>query len=413
MNDIAIRSTNLSKCYKLGARQHTKSIREAFTNALYSPFRSPSTNGVVHALKDVTFDVYKGEAIGIIGANGAGKSTLLKILSRITEPTAGCVDVEGRVGSLLEVGTGFHSELTGRENVYLNAAILGMKKAEITRKFDEIVAFAGVERFIDTPIKRYSSGMHLRLGFAVAAHLEPDILVIDEVLAVGDMQFQKKCLGKMDDIARGGRTVLFVSHDTGAVRRLCQRAIWLDKGQLVRQGAAEDIVRDYEMSYVSVSGNGVHAAERPPDETGKSGFFVKRVELLNECGKHSDIFRYGENMFLRVHMEGEVIERYTLAFCIYSESGQLLSVGASGAYHDKYFDPSVRTIGIKVGPLTLTSGQYWIGFIVHAGQDRIDDWWRAIPFSIVECRPWPTNWEVPAHREGVFVLQQSFWEADE
>ena len=197
------------------------------------------------ALKDVSFEIQQGEAVGIIGRNGAGKSTLLKLLSRITEPTTGRIRLRGRVVSLLEVGTGFHPELTGRENIFLNGAILGMSRAEIRKKFDEIVAFADVEKFLDTPVKRYSSGMYMRLAFAVAAHLEPEILVVDEVLAVGDAAFQKKCLGKMQDVSKGGRTVLFVSHNMGAVTSLCRTAIWLHQGQVVKTGPAREIVDEY------------------------------------------------------------------------------------------------------------------------------------------------------------------------
>jgi lipopolysaccharide transport system ATP-binding protein len=200
------------------------------------------------ALKDVSFQVNEGERVGIIGRNGAGKSTLLKILSRVTDPTEGHISIKGRVGSLLEVGTGFHPELTGRENIYLNGAILGMSKSEIERKFDEIVAFSEVEKFLDTPVKRYSSGMYVRLAFAVAAHLEPEILVVDEVLAVGDAQFQKKCLGKMGDVTRQGRTILFVSHNMTAVQSLCSRAIWLDNGKVSRDGEASDVISEYLQS---------------------------------------------------------------------------------------------------------------------------------------------------------------------
>ncbi|MDR3458634.1 MAG: ABC transporter ATP-binding protein [Verrucomicrobiae bacterium] len=197
------------------------------------------------ALKDVSFEIRHGEVVGIIGRNGAGKSTLLKLLSRITEPTTGRIRLRGRVASLLEVGTGFHPELTGRENIFLNGAILGMGKAEITRKFDEIVAFAEVEKFLDTPVKRYSSGMYVRLAFAVAAHLEPEILIVDEVLAVGDASFQKKCLGKMQDVSKGGRTVLFVSHNMGAITSLCQTGIWMQQGRLIKTGLARAIVDEY------------------------------------------------------------------------------------------------------------------------------------------------------------------------
>lgn len=243
---------NLGKRYSVGERQqrHT-TLRESLIGAVREPFeRLRRRNGSAEretfwALENVNFDVLPGEVVGIIGRNGAGKSTLLKILSRITEPTTGRVDLYGRVGSLLEVGTGFHSELTGRENVYLNGAVLGMKKAEIDSKFDEIVAFAEVDRFIDTPVKRYSSGMQMRLAFAVAAHLEPEILVVDEVLAVGDVAFQKKCLGKIEDVATHGRTVLFVSHNMSVLRHLCSRGVLLSEGRVARIGRIDEAINDY------------------------------------------------------------------------------------------------------------------------------------------------------------------------
>lgn len=253
---------NLGKKYTLHHKQREQytALRDvlsnrvaAFGKRLLHPFtaKSGGTSQLTPsaedfwALKDVSFEVKQGDRIGIIGRNGAGKSTLLKILSRITEPTAGSVRIRGRVASLLEVGTGFHPELTGRENIFLNGAILGMGRAEIARKFDEIVAFAEVERFLDTPVKRYSSGMYVRLAFAVAAHLEPEILVVDEVLAVGDAQFQKKCLGRMEEIGREGRTVLFVSHNLAAVNTLCNSAIWLDKGLFAGSGRTDEVVRDF------------------------------------------------------------------------------------------------------------------------------------------------------------------------
>lgn len=239
---------NLSKLYHIGLRQHSGSLRESITNLAKNPIGWLSRNGSreeLWALNNVSFDVREGELVGIIGSNGAGKSTLLKILSRITEPTSGQVKLSGRVGSLLEVGTGFHPELTGRENIFLNGAILGMKRQEIARKFDQIVAFSEIERFIDTPVKFYSSGMYVRLAFSVAAHLEPDILIVDEVLAVGDAAFQKKCLGKMDDVAGHGRTVLFVSHSMAAVRKLCSRAICLQSGEIVHDGASDDVTEKY------------------------------------------------------------------------------------------------------------------------------------------------------------------------
>ncbi|MCL4486509.1 MAG: ABC transporter ATP-binding protein [Chloroflexi bacterium] len=249
MTDLAIHVENLGKRYKIGALQKRHdTLRDALAGAfkrLNVPTLERSNDAHIWALKDVSFDVKRGEVVGIIGRNGAGKSTLLKILSRITKPTEGLVDIHGRVGSLLEVGTGFHPELTGRENIYLNGAILGMHRVDIDRKFDEIVAFAEIEKFIDTPVKHYSSGMYVRLAFAVAAHLEPEILLVDEVLAVGDAAFQKKCLGKMGDVAKEGRTILFVSHNLEAIQRICQKAMMLEDGRVAQSGNTRDVVEVY------------------------------------------------------------------------------------------------------------------------------------------------------------------------
>jgi lipopolysaccharide transport system ATP-binding protein len=257
MSDLAIRCEGVAKQYRIGERERYRALRDTLTEAVTAPFRRVRSaiqggkgrpaNGTptIWALKDISFEVKAGEVVGIIGRNGAGKSTLLKILSRITWPTRGAADIYGRVGSLLEVGTGFHPELTGRENVYLNGAILGMTKAEVARKFDEIVAFAELEQFIDTPVKRYSSGMYMRLAFAVAAHLDPEIMLVDEVLAVGDTQFQSKCLGKMQDVSRSGRTVLFVSHSMPSIRRLCTRGLLLSNGEIEFDGPVEDAIERY------------------------------------------------------------------------------------------------------------------------------------------------------------------------
>jgi len=257
MNDISIRVENLGKQYQIGAIQGRKNFREALIDGLTIPFRrigkmvsghvssAAELSEIIWALREVSFEIKQGESVGIIGRNGSGKSTLLKILSRITEPTKGFAEIHGRVGSLLEVGTGFHQELTGRENIYLNGAILGMKKTEINQQFDEIVSFSEVGRFIDTPVKHYSSGMYLRLAFAVAAHLQPDILLVDEVLAVGDARFQKKCLNKMKDVGQAGRTVLFVSHNMQAITRLCQRTILLDEGKMIADGPSHQVVSKY------------------------------------------------------------------------------------------------------------------------------------------------------------------------
>jgi lipopolysaccharide transport system ATP-binding protein len=241
---------NVSKQYHIGAaRKAPATLRETLSGVARSPLKSLRGNGspdeILWALKDITFDVQPGEVVGIVGRNGAGKSTLLKVLSRITEPTTGRIELYGKVGSLLEVGTGFHPELTGRENVYLNGSILGMSRAEIERKFDEIVAFSEIEKFLETPVKRYSSGMYVRLAFAVAAHLEPEILIVDEVLAVGDVNFQKKCLGKMNEISAEGRTVLFVSHSVNSVRRLCSRTLVINEGRVIADGPTSESLRCY------------------------------------------------------------------------------------------------------------------------------------------------------------------------
>jgi homopolymeric O-antigen transport system ATP-binding protein len=267
MNDMAIKVENLGKLYRIGTQQERyPTLRETLVRSFVRPFHrmrlkfrssnvqpfdklvAGSGDDFIWALKGVSFDVKQGEVVGIIGRNGAGKSTLLKILAHITEPTEGRVSLRGRVGSLLEVGTGFHPELTGRENIYLNGAILGMKKVEIERKFDEIVAFAEIEKFLDTPVKHYSSGMYVRLAFAVAAHMEPDILLIDEVLAVGDVSFQKKCLGKMGQVAGEGRTVLFVSHDMVAVRSLCKGVFLIESGKIMATGSADEVINKYIIS---------------------------------------------------------------------------------------------------------------------------------------------------------------------
>jgi len=284
MTDIAIRVDNLSKLYHIGrAQQRHDTLRDALVSVLKRSNVGASEHPEdLWALKDVSFEVRRGEAIGIIGRNGAGKSTLLKVLSRITEPTAGRVILEGRVASLLEVGTGFHPELTGRENIYLNGAILGMRRAEIERKFDEIVAFAEIERFLDTPVKRYSSGMYVRLAFAVAAHMEPEILLVDEVLAVGDAAFQKKCLGKMGTVAKEGRTVLFVSHNMTAVQSLCETSVLLGGGTIAALGATEDVIAAY-LAVGTRAGAVQFDIATPRQGTGTAQYIGARV--LSDAGK--------------------------------------------------------------------------------------------------------------------------------
>jgi lipopolysaccharide transport system ATP-binding protein len=306
MSRPAIEAHELGKAYRIGLKAEThKTFREAVVRAFRSSLRrfgKPGSGRETHelfwALKDVSFAIAPGEAIGIIGRNGAGKSTLLKILSRITEPTQGTARLRGRVASLLEVGTGFHHELTGRENIYLNGAILGMKKAEIDRKFDEIVAFSEIEKFLDTPVKRYSSGMYVRLAFAVAAHLDPEILIVDEVLAVGDAAFQKKCLGKMQDVAtNSGRTVFFVSHNMVAIRSLCPRALVLDKGRVIFDGDVEAGIEHYERN---ISAGGEAGIIRPPVDESLAMQIIE-VELVDGEGQRTSKVDLFEPLRVRVH----------------------------------------------------------------------------------------------------------------
>ncbi len=309
MSDISIRVEHISKRYRLGEREPYKSLREVVSRAAATPLgwmhrngRPAADNGLGYfwALDDISFEIKLGEAVGIIGRNGAGKSTLLKILSRITKPTRGQAQIYGRVGSLLEVGTGFHPELTGRENIYLNGTILGMKRKEIERKFDEIVAFAEVEKFLDTPVKRYSSGMYVRLAFAVAAHLEPEILLVDEVLAVGDAGFQKKCLGKMGDIASEGRTVLFVSHNMAAILSLCERCFVVDKGQIITDTKAKMAVDRY-LSMISEEQSNSASIFHLASREGNQRLRFCEINFLDPDTKENlSLLRAGQSIIIRV-----------------------------------------------------------------------------------------------------------------
>lgn len=303
---VAVRAENLGKRYRIGTaetRFRYGLLRDVLSDVVTTPIRLAKRLGrngsggagkgtFIWALEDVSFDVEEGRVLGIVGRNGAGKSTLLKVLSRVTEPTVGSVTIRGRVGSLLEVGTGFHPELTGRENIYMNGAVLGMMRAEIDRKFDEIVAFSEVEKFVDTPVKRYSSGMYLRLAFAVAAHLEPEILVVDEVLAVGDAEFQKKCLGKMGDVAQQGRTVLFVSHNMSAILRLTQETIVLRKGRLVKRAPTQEAVDFYLASGQAETGERVWEPDEIP--AAAAPFRPVALRIKNKDGRVIDTVRSTE-----------------------------------------------------------------------------------------------------------------------
>ena len=336
MAPIMIRTEGLGKRYRLGTVRRPRSFRESLTGIVAAPFRGLARLGrgaaqptaeMMWALQDVSLEVRHGEVLGVIGRNGAGKSTLLKILSRITEPTTGYAEIRGRVGSLLEVGTGFHPELTGRDNVYLNGSILGMTRADIARRFDAIVAFAEVDRFVDTPIKHYSSGMHLRLAFAVAAHLEPEILLVDEVLAVGDAAFQRKCLRRMGDVAEEGRTVLFVSHNLTAVQGLCARAIRLDGGKVVEEGTPATVVAHYLQEAASALSQQVWP--EPATAPGNDRARLRRVCVRPADGQSTDPITTRMPVTLEFEYwnlrPGALL---SLAFHLYNEEGVLVFASA-------------------------------------------------------------------------------------
>lgn len=343
-NDVDIRVEGLGKRYQLGQtldltrtfREMLMSVpayarhkaRQALTAGRAASSQDPETpEGTFWALRDINFEIKRGEVVGIIGRNGAGKSTLLKILSRVTHPTAGRAEIRGRVGALLEVGTGFHPELTGRENVYLNGAILGMRRAEIDRKFDEIVAFAEVDQFLETPVKRYSSGMRVRLGFAVAAHLEPEILVVDEVLSVGDAAFRKKCLGKMKDVSGHGRTVLFISHNMPSIRSLCPRAILLENGRIHRDGPASEVIKDY----LGETTGGLHRRTWNAADEKVPGDDIVRLQSVQlrapGCEESQGQFECGDPIELEVVYRTTRISRVVLQFVVKDGEGQVIFLG--------------------------------------------------------------------------------------
>jgi lipopolysaccharide transport system ATP-binding protein len=329
----AIRVQHLGKCYRIehaasGRNVRYRTLRESLIEAAARPIRrlrNPSFSGATEdfwALKDVDFQVEPGEVVGVIGANGAGKSTLLKILTKITDPTCGEADLWGRVGSLLEVGTGFHPELTGRENIFLNGAILGMTRAEIRRQFDAMVDFSGVEKFLDTPVKRYSSGMKVRLAFSVAAHLQPEILLIDEVLAVGDAEFQRKCLGKMDDVAKSGRTVLFVSHDMGAISQLCSRCLLFHEGQIASDGPTNEVISDYQST--ATTDGYIDLEEWRVDRLGPGPSRITFLELLDNADQRRTRFGYGEDIVFRFGVRSSPGARLIANVIVYNGMGQMI-----------------------------------------------------------------------------------------
>lgn len=379
MTDIAIRVQDLGKQFKIGMQvDRYRTLRDTLVEAARRPVRMLRGGGSVStesiwALSGVTFDVSKGAVLGVIGRNGAGKSTLLKILSRVTEPSAGFAEIHGRVGSLLEVGTGFHPELTGRENIGLNGAILGMKRAEIARKFDEIVDFSGVEKFIDTPVKRYSSGMYLRLAFAVAAHMEPEILVVDEVLAVGDAEFQRKCLGKMSDVASEGRTVLFVSHNMSAILRLTQETIVLEKGKMVLRAPSQQAVDYYLTSGFAHTGEHYWQPDEIPVES--APFQPVALRIRNPLGRVVDTVRSLEPVTIEVEYAlSAPLSGLRVGIYLLTTQGDLIFTSFDTDDQSSYEQHGSRPAGRYISRCTipadlLNEGRYVLG--VNASSFRV------------------------------------------
>lgn len=417
MPNVAIKVEGLSKQYRINAlQQRHDTLTDQITASAIRLLRrngesaSSAADQSIWALKDVTFDVLTGERIGIVGKNGAGKSTLLKILSRVAAPTEGRAEVRGRVGALLEVGTGFHPELSGRENVFLNGMMLGMSRREVQSRFDEIVDFSETGKFIDTPVKRYSSGMYMRLAFSVAAHLEPDVLIIDEVLAVGDHAFRQKCLGKMGEVHDQGRTILFVSHDMHNIRRLCDRAVWLENGRVREIGGSREVTFAYEAATGSIEQlqNAVFERPAPP----LPGISIVRLELLDDSGEHRSGFEFGEAMTLRFGLdrrEPVPLDNFFVTWTVTDEDGNRISTGST-----QHWDlPMKKTEPIaecRIERLPLYKGRYRLEVSLYheaAGTGTIDTWRDAGEFDIVYSAPTGTGFELD--RRSGYVHMDQHW----
>lgn len=422
MSDIIIRVDNVSKEYRLGTIGHGTLSQDL--QSKWAKFRGkedPNTkisvnnqnqvlNERFQALKGISFDIHRGEILGIIGRNGAGKSTLLKIISRVTAPTTGTIKVKGRVASLLEVGTGFHPELTGRENVFLNGAILGMHKNEIEEKFDEIVKFSEVETFIDTPVKRYSSGMYVRLAFAVAAHLDPEILVVDEVLAVGDASFQKKCLGRMEDVSREGRTVLFVSHNMIAVKALCTRSIVLEEGEITFDGETNAAVDFYLSKNLLCENKIIPIAGRKRESCCTLRAKIVDAIVISDEKINPKIIDPFKPLIFQMKVESHINLRCAAEIQI-SDGMQNFSFFDSGYIHgqDIFLKQGLNTIECLINPLNLYSGNYFLncGIVIHGTEviDRVDN---AYSFSIDECVPKKYGINLQKGVSGVFYVDHEW-----
>lgn len=416
MSNIAIKAEGLSKQYRIGKKQERyKALRDVMTDAALAPFRrvgkllqgqatgAADMDQTIWALRDASFEIKYGEVVGVIGRNGAGKSTLLKILARITEPTTGFAEIHGRVGSLLEVGTGFHNELTGRENTYLNGAILGMKKYDIDRKFDEIVDFAELEKFIDTPVKHYSSGMYLRLAFAVAAHMDPEILLVDEVLAVGDASFQKKCLSKIDEVARGGRTVLLVSHNMSAITRLCHKAIRFDGGILIDQGGSQQVVNNYLARNQGSTSNCTLSAD--PSKPMR----LREITVLNHCGKPSSQVEMTKPFRVRVVYDVNCTVTSAHVICFFHTSDGTMVFGSGDADTSperlNVRKPGMYKAEFEVPAFLLGDGQYYIAVSLSVPFQIIYDRHEPVlSFSVVDNNSIRGTW-MHTRRPGILGIE--------
>lgn len=399
-NGTAIAVSNLSKTYRISHQYRTNRATEALADFVRKPFRRTEVE-YFDALHELDFEIPQGEAVGIIGRNGAGKSTLLKVLTRITAPTTGRIELNGRVGSLLEVGTGFHPELTGRENVYLNGTLLGMRRSEIKRRFDEIVDFAGIERFLDTPVKRYSSGMYVRLAFAVAAHLDTEILAIDEVLAVGDAEFQRKSLAKMRDAARDGRTVLYVSHQMHTVTALCTSALFLSGGRLDHHGSVESALTRYRATFDDFAVVQRDAARRPG--TGE----LRATDVRTESSVDS-----ADDKVIEIDLEANPESNlpYYVSAHINDANGAVIAQ-CDSRVHDVWFDPAVpHRTALTVSGLWLRPGRYTVDvFVCRAGV--LDSWQGAAAFEVLPELPYPSMAPDDAYAAGL-VLTDFTYEVD-
>ena len=426
MSNLALRIENVGKQYQIGQGKTAayETLGDRIVSTVQAPFKrigsvlrgqsSAVATDSIWALRDVSFEVQHGEVVGIIGRNGAGKSTLLKILSQITEPTKGAIDIYGRVGALLEVGTGFHPELTGRENVFLNGAILGMNRHEIARKFDEIVDFSGIEKFIDTPVKHYSSGMQMRLAFAVAAHLDPEILIVDEVLAVGDAEFQKKCLGKMSDVTKEGRTVLFVSHNMAAVQSLCTRGVLLNSGRVELDAAADTVISAYMMgtrTTLTEHQPGIYdvSQRRGAGPTGQP--IIQRIRLENAFGAPSDSFQMGNPMQIVAEVIG--LDRITDAYLgvsFFSNGQRIATIGANMTGEVRVSQERHRQEEalLHVARIPFAPGVYTLNISIHALREGVLDYIEnAVEIEVIAADVYGSGYQMQS-RHGLVYIEGRF-----